>query len=213
MSNVVDVLTGAGASYAALVAVVNPFSTLPVFSALCHGYPAEHKLVLARRTSLYTLWILLGGLVVVRFVLHFFGISLGALEIAGGGLVVLAGWRLLQMDPAAMAATAVDDRDDPAFAPLAMPLSAGPGALGVVLGVTTRADDYQDYPAYAIGILLVAATLYLALRHGDRIVHRLGPGGMRALNQIVGFLVIAIGAELIMHGAVVTGPVYHSYQH
>jgi multiple antibiotic resistance protein len=211
VSNVVDVLTGIGTSYAALVVVVNPFSTLPVFSALSRDHAPEEKRALAWRTSLYSFWILLGGLVVGRFVLHFFGISLGALEIAGGGLVVLAGWRLLQLNPSAAVTT--DHRDDPAFTPLAMPLSAGPGALGVLLGVTTRADDYQDYPGYAIGIVLVAATLYVALRYGDRIVHRLGPGGMRALNQIVGFLVIAIGAELIMHGAVVTGPVYHSYQH
>jgi multiple antibiotic resistance protein len=211
MTVFVDVLAGAGASYAALVAVVNPFSTLPVFSALSHGHSSEEKHKLAWRTSLYSFWILLGGLLVGRFVLHFLGISLGALEIAGGGLVVLAGWRLLQMNPAA-AAVPADERDDPAFAPLAMPISAGPGALGVVLGVATRADDYQDYPAYAIGILLVAATLYVTLRFGDRIVHRMGPGGMRALNQIVGFVVIAIGAELIMHGAIVTGPVYHSYQ-
>jgi multiple antibiotic resistance protein len=212
MSVVLDLATGAGVAFAALFAVVDPLSTLPVFSALSHDYTHAERMALARRTSLYTFWILIVGLLVGRFVLHFFGVSLGALELAGGALVVLAGWRLLSLDVNAHVIAGAGEAD-PAFAPLAMPISAGPGALGVVLGISTRADDYHDYPAYAIGIALVAFTLYLFLRYGDRILERIGPAHMRAVNQIVGFLVIAIGAELILHGVTVTGAVYNSYTH
>jgi multiple antibiotic resistance protein len=210
VSIALDMAAGAGAAFGALFAVVNPLSTLPVFSALSLGYTDDDRRALARRTAAFSFWILFIGLIVGRFVLHFFGISLGALEVAGGLLVALAGWRLIQNTSSTLT---VDDDRDPAFTPLAMPISAGPGALGVVLGVSTRANDYHDYPAYALGILGVSISLYLFLRHGHGLLTRLGPGGMRAVNQIVGFLVIAIGAELIMHGAVVTGAVYHSYTH
>jgi small neutral amino acid transporter SnatA (MarC family) len=69
-----------------------------------------------------------------------------------------------------------------------------------VLGVSTRADNYRDYPAFAVGIALIALTVFLVLAFSHRIIGRLGLRGMHALNQIFGFLIIAIAAELILHG-------------
>ncbi len=86
--------------------------------------------------------------------------------------------------------------------PLAIPLLAGPGAFGVVLGLSTRANVVHDYPGFVLGIMLIAGLVALLLGFGERLFARLSESGMDVLNRVFGLIVLAIAAEMVLHGVI-----------
>jgi multiple antibiotic resistance protein len=90
------------------------------------------------------------------------------------------------------------------MSPITMPLQAGPGALGVTLGLATRHETSHHYIGTVIGIAAIAVLSLVLLRHGGRPMRLLGRGGMDALVRTLGLIVLAIAVELVYHG--VTAP-------
>jgi multiple antibiotic resistance protein len=70
-------------------------------------------------------------------ILAFFGISLFVVQIAGGLVVAVAGWNLLNQredaPSAKQAPETLQDALDHAFFPLTLPLTVGPGAISVAI--------------------------------------------------------------------------------
>jgi multiple antibiotic resistance protein len=185
-----------GVATAALFPIVDPIGNVGAFLSLTPGQSAEQRRAVARRACVGMVVTLVVFLVVGRFVLDFFDITLAAIEVVGGLVVGYTGWQMLTgtlEEPEA-------EDGDVSLAPLAFPLLAGPGAIGVLFGLGNRADDGFDYLGFACGIVAVAVITYLAFSHAHRLHARLGDQGIRVLNQVFGLLVLAIAAELIFHG-------------
>ncbi len=114
-------------------AIVDPIGTLPFYVALTEGLPAEDRAVVSWRAvavlaTVLALFALLG-----RFLFAVFGFTLGAFEIAGGIILFLVAFDMLQgevtrtkLNPQDREA-AVARRDEIAVVPLGIPLLAGPG--------------------------------------------------------------------------------------
>src|SRR5271154_6188867 len=82
--------------YAGLFPIVNPIGGAPIFLGLTrHCTDKEHN-ALARRVTTNSLFLLLGSLLIGSYVLEFFGITLPIVRIAGGVVVSVAAWNLLQ---------------------------------------------------------------------------------------------------------------------
>ena len=124
-----------GEGFGALFPVVAPVPMAPVFVALTADVSPSQRTRVALRATLLTFVLLLIFLFAGEPLLHAFGISLEALQIAGGIVVALAGYRMTR-DPVRV------DADEPsgdiAFSPLTMPLLAGPGAFGVLMALDAR---------------------------------------------------------------------------
>jgi multiple antibiotic resistance protein len=189
-------LTSFGVTFAALFPIVDPIGNVGAFLALTPGADAAERRRLARRACVAMVGILFVFLLIGHFVLDFFDISLAAIEVVGGLVVGYTGWQMLTGtldDPEA-------EGEDVSLAPLAFPLLAGPGAIGVLFGLGNRADSAFDYPGYVAGILAIAALTYLAFSHAHRVHDAIGSRGIAVLNQVMGLLVLAIAAELMFHG-------------
>ena len=83
-------------AFPALFSIVNPLGASLTFHQVTEGRADRH--ILAWRIALYALLILLGSLLLGSYILGFFGVSLGALRVAGGLVVAIRAWSLL-MDP------------------------------------------------------------------------------------------------------------------
>jgi multiple antibiotic resistance protein len=186
-----------GESFGALFPVVNPIAVIPVFLVMTANRPASERMRIALKSALYVGAILLVFLVAGEPLLHHFGISLEALQIAGGIVVGLAG---LQMILSEVQVSGEERPGDISFSPLAMPLLAGPGALGVLMGLEARRSSDIPAPGFVIGILLVAIAVYACLMLGGQLVRFIGDAGIDALRRVFGLLVMAIGVEMVVHG-------------
>lgn len=194
-----SILTYAVGTAAALFPVVNPIGAVPVFYGLL-GYTSDTaRRRQMRLTALYTLAILVVSFFAGKEILDLFDISLAVLKVSGGLLVGYAGWRMATganpagNEPSAAGATI-------AFVPMALPILAGPGAIGMLIGL---AADYRGTAAHVggvLGIAAIAALVYALLRIGEPLTKRLGVAGIEAVTRLMGLLILSIGIALIAEG-------------
>ena len=193
---------------ASLFSVVNPIGAIPVFLALTPGDTPEERRTTALRTSIYFALLLTAFYLAGTAILSFFGISLNAMRIAGGLVILASGYGLLygkMADSRAINKKVREEaleKDDISFSPMAMPMLSGPGSISLLIGY------YDAYPELTqrltvIGVIVaLAVVIYGILISSPALFRVLGFGGLQALTRIMGFIVMAIGVQYVIMGAV-----------
>jgi multiple antibiotic resistance protein len=192
---------------AALFPVVDPIGNAPTFAALTTRFGPDARRREALNSALVMAAILLAFLAMGEPLLHFFGISLEALQVAGGLVIGACGFQMVMAiaPPEPTTEQEEADRERIAFSPMGIPLLAGPGAMGIVMGLQARESDFLAIPGFALGIIAISAVTYVCLRLSGQLTRFLGRAGIDAITRIMGLLVLAIGIELILHGIVEHG--------
>ncbi len=189
-------------AFVALFPIVNPIGGLAVFFSLTSDDTDAERNSAAMRTALFVIAILVAFTLAGSFVLEFFGISLAALRIAGGIIVAHTAWTMVtassRLTPAENAEAG--GKQDIAFTPMAMPMLAGPGSIGVAMALAARPDPATWMIGIVAAIVAMGVLVYVLLRVGAPLARRMGPGVLGAIDRILGFLILAIAIELIITG-------------
>ncbi len=163
--------------YAGLFPIVNPIGGAPIFLGLTRECTEDQRNSLALQVSLNSFALLLGSLFVGSYVLEFFGITLPIVRVAGGLVVAVTGWKLLQTGVEPQERTghpAVIPTD--AFYPLTMPITVGPGSIAVAITLGSQrpraplAEVTLIGIAAVVGLLAITATIYVCYRFAKRTV-------------------------------------------
>ena len=144
----------AAATFLALFPIVDPFGGIPIFFTMTSYWTARERYRTAFKTGLWVFVILVTFLFFGRFVLHFFGISLPVLKIAGGLIVANTAWGMVTSTARITAAESheAESKEDISLTPLAMPLMSGPGAIGVVMALAAHVDNAAAYLGMVMGV-------------------------------------------------------------
>ncbi len=206
-------------TFSSLFAVIDPLGCIPFYSGLTAGRTKRQK----RRILVKALLVSFGVLALFTFfgaqVLHVFGITVPAFQIAGGVIFFGIGLDMLQSRPRrwrtgistayandqqiAADDPEIDEDDDPSVAPLGVPMLAGPGSITTVMVLTPQAQSLGK-PLVLIavfGILLLTGGI---LAGADVVLARLGRTGMKIVEKLMGLLVTVIAVQLVIDGL---GPV------
>jgi len=159
-------------------------------------------------TSIYFFLILISFYLAGTFILDFFGISLNAMRIAGGLIILSSGYALLSGKFAE--SRSVDkkvkkealEKTDITFSPMAMPMLSGPGSISLLISLYAEHTSWDIRAVIALAIFATAVLVLTILRSAPYLFKLLGVGGIRAMSRIMGFLVMAIGIEYIIAGVV-----------
>lgn len=194
--------SGALGTFLALFPIVNPFGAVPIFFALTSKASPSERRVTEIKVAAFVVGILIFFLLLGRFVLNFFGISLPVLRIAGGLIVANTAWGMVTSKSRITDAEGDEavTKDDISFTPMAMPILAGPGSIGVVMGLAANSANMLAYVGMIIGVAALGLVVYLFLRLGGPLVHWLGPNATGSINRIFGFLILAVAVQLIWDG-------------
>ena len=191
------------ATFSALFSVVNPFGAMPVFLTLTQDDTPDHRNQMALRASMFMVLILAVFFFAGQYVLNFFGLRIHDLRIAGGIMLLKAGFDLLttKSEPGKKISKDVVEegiqKEDISFTPLAMPMLSGPGAIAVSIGMFTKSLSYLNMAVTLVAIILVAVASYFILVFSHRLTAFMGKAGLAALAKIMGFITLAIGANFI----------------
>ncbi|GAB3820359.1 MarC family protein [Pontibacter rugosus] len=194
------------ATFSALFTVVNPFGAMPVFLTLTQDDTPSYRNQQALRACVYMALILSVFFLAGQYVLNFFGIQLHDIRIAGGLMIMRAGFGLLTSKAHRGKKVSKGvlqeglEKDDISFTPLAMPMLSGPGSIAVSIGMFTPALTYQDMGFTIAAIALVAAVTFVILVFSHQLITYLGKAGLSALSRIMGFIVLSIGVNFITTG-------------
>lgn len=194
----------------ALLPIVNPLGNAPIFLALTGDSPPGARLGLAWRIARYSLFLLLGSLIVGTYVLDFFGVSLPIVQIGGGLIVLSAGWTMLKHEDdqrqEIRRGVAPQDAMQKAFYPLTLPLTVGPGSISVAITLGANAPHAGGsrlilaLTAALIGSLIVALTVFLSYAFADRLAALLGPTAMNVIVRLSSFLLTCVGLQIMWNG-------------
>ncbi|WP_396182457.1 MarC family NAAT transporter [Flavobacterium sp.] len=194
--------------FAALFSVLNPLGAVPIFVGLTQDYTKVERSRVSLLTSLNVFIILIISFFIGEYVLKFFGISIDALRIAGGLIIVSSGFSLLTGNFSKTRGvnkkveSDAQTRNQIALTPLAIPMLAGPGSISLLIAF------YQDYTKISekiiavVSILAVAVVIYFILKSAHYLSRILGASGIVAISRIIGFIVIAIGVQYISSSVV-----------
>ncbi len=191
MSAVVTLLTSV---FVTLFVIMDPVGTIPLFLALTRGRSAAST----KRAAWQAVSVSFGVIAVFAFfgqgILGYLGISLPALQAAGGLLLLLVALELLTGKE--QAPTAASDVNV-ALVPLGTPLLAGPGAIVATMVFSKQVDDLGAFVAVALGVILVHVAIWLAMRFSLPILRVLREGGVVLVSRISGLLLSAIAVQLV----------------
>lgn len=187
-----------------LLVTVGPLKALIVFATLtATAEPAFRRRVADRTVAIAAIVTLVFALAGEVF-LHIFHISLPALKIAGGIILLLFALGMAMGgghdDHGAEGGKPVAPSLDIAVFPLAMPMMATPQGL-VAITVIVAAQPSIVGVLVVIGALLAVMALnLLCLRSADRIIKAIGPAALQVIAKVAGLLLTALAVQLMILG-------------
>ena len=153
------------AGLVSLLVITNPPSKIPLFISLTQGMDDEQRKSQAKWAAIYSAIIMFISLLAGNLLLAFFGISYGALRIAGGFMVAVIGYQMLfgQQNAPNKAPLVRRNREDYAFFPIAMPMIAGPGTMAVIIGFSTEIAEYPTWEDQVATFFMMTLAIIFAL--------------------------------------------------
>lgn len=210
LADIRQILEGALLMSAALLPIVNPVGSTPVFLAMTADCTPELRATLAKRISFNAFLLLLVSVLVGTYVLELLGLSVPVVQLAGGLLVCAMGWRLLaQDDPVEHFAGATTpspaEISRRAFYPLTLPLTVGPGSISVA--ITIGANHPQDLHSivtnatgHVIASLVIALSIFVCFRYAGRMLQLIGVTGTSVVLRLSAFILLCIGVQIAWNG-------------
>ncbi|MDP3564170.1 MAG: MarC family protein [Methanoregula sp.] len=202
-----DVLSFALLSISSILIIVNPLGATLIYVSLTTNLDQPSRDAVARDACRYAFLILLIVALIGTWILQLFGITLEAFRIAGGILLFGIGMEMVYAKTSRTKLTATEkyesrDTEDIAIMPLAIPMIAGPGAITTTIVLMNEATTMTPI---AIGIVLISITIsiiltYYMMRNSDYIFKRIGQREYRAINRLLGMLLIAIAVQFVING-------------
>ncbi|OHQ18590.1 MULTISPECIES: MarC family protein [Streptococcus] len=188
-------------AFMAFFAIMNPISNLPAYMALVADDSQKISRKIAFRSLLIAFVIITVFIFSGDFIFKVFGITIVSFRIAGGILVAVIGYHMINGNHSpsykGMEQQAVNS--DPmsiAISPLAMPLFAGPGTITTALSLANGGLQNQLITVLAFAILCVIT--YLLLRSAKQIAGFLGENLMKIITKMMGLLLFSIGIQMII---------------
>jgi len=188
--------------FIAVFVVIDPFASLPLFLSLTAGMNEKERRSVAKQANLVAFILLVVFALVGKFILDYLGISLDALMIAGGILMLLSGFEMMREGDKPRSKKNRDSSNTEgniAVVPLGTPMLAGPGALSIVI-VMTQSNPVSLWPLLILSIALTLLITLFIFFQASKIYGFIGETGSRALTRIMGLLVAAFAIQYILNG-------------
>ena len=202
-----DVLSFALLAISSILIIVNPLGATLIYVSLTTNLDKPIRDTIARDSCRFAIFILLFVAVLGAWILQLFGISLEAFRIAGGILLFGIGMEMVYAKTSRTKLTATEkyestDMEDIAMMPIAIPMIAGPGAITTTIVLMNEAIPLSPL---AVGVVFVSIILsivitYYMMKNSDYIMSKVGQLEYRAINRLMGMLLIAIAVQFVLTG-------------
>lgn len=178
-----------------LFLITDPFGNMPIFHTILKDFNPKRRQRIIVRELIFALIILFAFLFAGTSILKFFGVEQPVLNIAGGIILFLIALRMVF--PATQLREE-EDVTDPFIVPLAMPLIAGPSAMAVLIVHASSAPDKML--EWSSALLIAWGLGAIILFFSPTLMNFLGKRGTKALERLMGLLLILISIQMFLDG-------------
>lgn len=179
--------------------IMTPFFVLSVFLTVTHDSSSHDRKALAIKVTVSVIVMSLILLFFGKHIFDVFGITLDAFRIGAGALLFLSAVELVR---GSKDTSKVGDKDilQLAVVPLAIPVTIGPGTIGILL---VMGATFEDTSSMLMGSLaLVCAVLVIGIMlYSSNIIEKIvGKQGLLIISKITGLFLAALSAQIVFTG-------------
>ncbi|WP_328583436.1 MarC family protein [Streptomyces sp. NBC_00370] len=186
-----------GSLFLTLFVIMDPPGITPIFLALTSGRPGKIQRAMAWQAAAVAFGVITVFGILGQQILDYLHVSIPALMIAGGLLLLLIALDLL-----------TGKTDEPkqtkdvnvALVPLGMPLLAGPGAIVSVILAVQHANGASAQVSVWAAIVAMHLVLWLTMRYSLLIIRVIKEGGVVLVTRLAGMMLSAIAVQQIING-------------
>lgn len=203
-------------AFTTFFATIGPVEAAVLFATLApHIGSGERRAIAMRATLIATIilavFTLLGGPLLAEL-----GVSLAALQTAGGIILLMIALEMifarsdgaLKLSP--LEGEEAQSRDDMAVFPLATPLLAGPGAMSAGILLAANAGHRAlELAIVTVALLAVMAITLALLTAAQEFSRAISLTGQRVLVRVFGILLAAIAVQSVFNGIAGSGLLMH----
>ncbi|WP_026958382.1 YhgN family NAAT transporter [Aliagarivorans taiwanensis] len=179
-----------------LFLIMDPLGNLPVvMSMLKHLEPKRRRIVLIREL-IVALAVMFSFLFAGEHILGFLNLRQEAVGIAGGLILFLIALKMIFPQPGGVAGLAAGE--EPFLVPLAIPMIAGPSVLASLMLLANQ--DAERMTDWSLALLAAWAITVCILMLNELLMKLLGERGLKALERLMGMLLIMLAVQMLMDG-------------
>jgi multiple antibiotic resistance protein len=192
--------------FMAFFAIMNPIANAPLFLALTDGLDDATKRKVATHSVLLAFAIVAMFAIAGSEIFKIFGITLPAFRIAGGLLIALVGYHMLQGEQSSVHTPAKGDSEKSrdaalgiAISPLALPVLAGPGTIATAMNFAAQSSQLEVMRVLiAFGIMCIITWITFII--GESITRFLGQNAIKVVTRLMGLILAVIGVQMLIDG-------------
>ena len=187
------------ATFLKMFFIMTPFFVLSVFLTVTHDATLKEKKALAIKV---TISVVIMSLILLFFGKHIFavfGITLDAFRIGAGALLFISAIDLIKGNKDT---GKVGDKDisQLAVVPLAIPVTIGPGTIGILLVMGATFDNTSSMIMGCLALISAVVVIGLMLYTSSIIENIIGKQGLLVISKITGLFLSALAAQIIFTG-------------
>ena len=206
-------------SFSALLPLINPLGSALVFLSLVGNAPPEVYRSLARRVAVNNI-IFLGTIELAgAAILNFFGISLPIVEVAGGIVIAVMGWNVLnETDSGADTRRKQEECEEgeeeaklldlkqKIFYPFTFPITSGPGTLVTMLTLSAHVSSHTlsanllGHGGLFLAVVILSLLVYFFYAYAPRITRKISPSTAHGILRVIAFILLCIGVQIAWNG-------------
>ena len=188
-------------------AVLNPLGNLPVFLGMVKDFDDKTQKRVALRSVTVAFVIILIFSAFGHIIFRLFGITLPAFQIAGGIIVFIMGYQLLNARDSSIQSQEHIPREDQArlagdmaITTLGTPLLAGPGTISAAMNFVGEQKSVLN-SGLVVGIFaLMCVITYFLFISGKYLARKLNPGILKVITRIMGLILAVIAIQMLLFG-------------
>lgn len=191
----------------ALFPILNPPAMAPVFNKLTSHLPPNRQYKIAFLVAKYSFYLLSISSLTGIWIMNIFGISVGAIKIAGGLLLLNTAWKMLNDKNTSNNIQSDDIKIDEtkAFYPMTLPLTAGPGSISVAISIGPVLNEFSIKSLFKIagifaGILLASISIYVFYRYSAFLINKLDQSKQNIFANLSAFILFTIAVQILSEG-------------
>lgn len=181
-----------------LLITIGPLKAAIVYATLTAKADAAFRRHVAFKTVITATIVIVLFVLAGEYILKVFHISLPALKIAGGLILLLFALHMVLGEEKKGQAEDVAPSADIAVYPLAMPLMATPQGIVAIVTVAAGAQTMGDVAILLVLALIVLAINLIVLLLADKIIKFVGPGALMIIGKVVGILLAGLAVQLMI---------------
>ncbi|HEY3274242.1 MAG TPA: MarC family protein [Methanocella sp.] len=188
--------------------MADPFGNIPLFLGLTGGLSGTERRYVITKASVVATIILIVFAIIGQPIMGLLGISLDALAIAGGILLLLIAFDMLmstglhakRTDGGGGIETVEEDPESVAITPMATPLIVGPGVMAATIVFMNKASGLTDQLFILVAVLLAMLGSWIIVVNSDLLYSVLKRDGTRVLTKVMGIVLAAIATGMVLNG-------------